>query len=574
MALYDKVTPYFKPKASRALNIAPADRYRKLWRFAIMITSIISIIPLVIMTVVNYYDDQRAYRAEMEHRISQILSNTQRTLEMIIEGRRSALTMVINEKGYDELSCGDCLNQTLINLKRSYGGFVDLGLIDSDGTQKRYSGPYNLEGKNYKEQQWFQEVSLRDVYVSDVFMGYRNFPHFVITVKSDMDGGDFFVLRATLDMDLISQQIYSIDLDARTDAFIINQLGVLQTASKFYGNVLDEPGIIVPFHSRNKIVINEQAEGGKKITQGYIYIKGTPFILMASTRLENPLRHWISRRSELIWLLFIMMVIIVIVIVSRTTYMVNRLRSSDERQAKAFHNMEYTSKMATIGRMSASVAHEINNPLAIINEKAGLLKDIVSFTDEFPNKDKSLGLLTAVEDSVERCSKVTHRLLGFSRRMDIRKELIDMEHLMKEVVGFVGKEAEHRNITINYDIEANVSAIESDRGQLQQVFLNIVNNGIAAVADGGTIDIAVSRAENGYVAVTVKDNGTGISEENLKHIFEPFYSTKGEFGTGLGLSITNDIVEKLGGYIAVDSKLRKGTSFTITLPPVSKGTLE
>ncbi len=516
--------------------------------------------------MVNYYHDQKAFDAEITHRLSQILSNTKRNLEFIIEERMSALNMIIYEHSFVGLCSDECMSNTLRNLRHAFGGFVDLGLIDSDGTQTYYSGPYDLKGKNYSEQSWFHEVNLRGVYVSDVFMGYRNFPHFVITVKKEKEEDDYFVLRATLDMDLIEQQIYSVDLDNATDAFVVNRKGVFQTASKFYGGLLEDSNIPIPTHSRNRVIIDETRIAGQRVMHGYAYIKGTPFILMGSARLGNPLSNWISRRSELIWFLSITVVAVFIIIVYRSKYMVNRLRASDERQAKAFHNIEYTSKMATIGRMAASVAHEINNPLAIINEKAGLLKDMVNFTPEFPKKEKSLGLLTAIEGSVERCSKVTHRLLGFSRRMDIRKELIDLEHLMKEVVGFIGKEADHRNITIDYHIGENIPSIESDRGQLQQVFLNIVNNGVAAVSDGGKIDIHVNSKNHNFVTITIADNGHGIPKENLKNIFEPFFSTKGEFGTGLGLSITKDIIEKLGGTIDVKSELKKGTSFTVTLP--------
>ncbi|MBC8278393.1 MAG: HAMP domain-containing histidine kinase [FCB group bacterium] len=150
--------------------------------------------------------------------------------------------------------------------------------------------------------------------------------------------------------------------------------------------------------------------------------------------------------------------------------------------------------------------------------------------------------------------------------MDIHKEMIDLENLLKEVVGFIAKEAEHRNISINYNISKDVPAIESDRGQLQQVFLNIVNNGVAAVKDGGSIDISAESLNQESVTVCIKDDGVGISRENLTNIFEPFYSTKGEFGTGLGLSITKDIVEKLRGKIEVRSELNRGAEFKISLP--------
>jgi signal transduction histidine kinase len=245
---------------------------------------------------------------------------------------------------------------------------------------------------------------------------------------------------------------------------------------------------------------------------------------------------------------------------------VKQLREADLKRAKMFHNIEYTNKMATIGRLASGVAHEINNPLAIINEKAGLLKDMASFKADFPQQEKTLQLVGSILNSVDRCSKVTHRLLGFARRMDAKKELIDVRTLLEEVAGFQTTEIAHRNITIAYDILPEFPPIESDRGQLQQVFLNIFNNAIAAVRDGGRIDICAGRHADGMLAVTIRDNGSGIPEENLKYIFEPFFSTKGEFGTGLGLSITHDIVEKLGGRIDVESEPGIGTSFTVILP--------
>ncbi|MDP8237628.1 MAG: ATP-binding protein [Candidatus Hatepunaea meridiana] len=541
-------------------------RYRRLWRFSIIITLSVSLIPLMILAIVNYHQDQKAFHAENRYTVSQILTNTKRNLESVIKERRSALTLIVSEQSFDELCSEARLTSTLRNLKKSFGGFVDLGLINSQGNQLNYVGPYNLEGKNYKDQEWFHEVCLRGVYVSDVFMGYRNFPHFVIAVKNEKEGVADFVLRATLDMQLLNQEIHSLNLDRYSDAFLINRNNVLQTPSLHYGNVLDTADIEVPPQVRNREVIEESTESGERITFGYAHINEAPVIVIATKRLQNPFRYWLSHRSSLLWFLVISVILIVIFVFYRATWMVNRLRTSDMKRAKALHNIEYTSKMATIGRMAASVAHEINNPLAIINEKAGLLKDIAGFAPDFPIKDKTLNLADSILNSVDRCKKVTHRLLGFGRRMETRKELIDLEHLMKEVVGFLGKEAEHRNIEVQYNIPKDVPTVENDRGQLQQIFLNLVNNAFAAVPDWGKIEISIEEYNDNTIAVTVKDNGSGISKDNLKHIFEPFYSTKGEFGTGLGLSITHDLVSKLGGKIAVDSKLGEGTSFSITLP--------
>jgi two-component system NtrC family sensor kinase len=167
---------------------------------------------------------------------------------------------------------------------------------------------------------------------------------------------------------------------------------------------------------------------------------------------------------------------------------------------------------------------------------------------------------------VDRCSAITHRLLGFAKRMDINTEVIDLELLLKDVISFLGKEAALSNIAIDYDFADNLPSIESDRGQLQQVFLNIITNAFYALEDKGRIDIVARQIGNQLVEITVADNGIGISKENLEHIFEPFFTTKGKYGTGLGLSITYGIVKKLDGEIKVKSKLGEGTSFTVTLP--------
>ena len=169
--------------------------------------------------------------------------------------------------------------------------------------------------------------------------------------------------------------------------------------------------------------------------------------------------------------------------------------------------------------------------------------------------------------SVERASRITHRLLGFARHVDVRWEAIDLEELIREVLGFLEREAEYRSVRMSVSRDQDLPAITSDKGQLQQVFLNIVNNALAAVKDGaGRIDITLARVGEEGVRVTITDNGEGIENANLSRIFEPFFTTKKGYGTGLGLSVTYGIVQKLGGALEVDSELGQWTTFRVTLP--------
>jgi two-component system NtrC family sensor kinase len=248
-----------------------------------------------------------------------------------------------------------------------------------------------------------------------------------------------------------------------------------------------------------------------------------------------------------------------------------QLMEAENEKETFLHMAEHNEKLASIGRLAAGVAHEINNPLAIINENAGLMSDLNKVSGDFPNKEKYTDLLLSIQSSVKRCRTITHRLLGFARQTYVSPEPIDLNALIHEVFGFLEKEAVNRNINIKFDLMQDLSTIESDRGQLQQVFLNIINNAMDAVENKGEIEINTWIKNESTVCVRVSDNGHGIPQDKLKRIFEPFFTTKGrDKGTGIGLYITYGIINKLGGKISVESKLDKGTQFTIELPLSSR----
>ncbi|MBI5196193.1 MAG: HAMP domain-containing protein [Nitrospirae bacterium] len=235
----------------------------------------------------------------------------------------------------------------------------------------------------------------------------------------------------------------------------------------------------------------------------------------------------------------------------------------NEKQAQLVE----TEKLATLGKFSAGVAHEINNPIAIINEKAGLMKDILEISEDFGNKEKFLGLISAILDSINRCKTITHRILGFARKSDIAFEAFNINSTVKEASEFMEKEMFYRSIRLEINLQENMPPVKSDRGQLQQVFLNLIKNAIDAVEEGGVITISTDLKDKDTVRIAIKDTGCGIPPENLNRIFEPFFTTKErKKGTGLGLSITYGIINNLGGNIYVDSEAGQGTAFTIELP--------
>ncbi|MEE9497429.1 MAG: HAMP domain-containing sensor histidine kinase, partial [Desulfobacterales bacterium] len=231
------------------------------------------------------------------------------------------------------------------------------------------------------------------------------------------------------------------------------------------------------------------------------------------------------------------------------------------------HQVEYANKMVSLGRLASGVAHEINNPLAIINEKAGHIRDIFTLTDTYAKDPKLVGLVDSVISTVQRCAKVTRDLLNFARHLNLSIQTIDLKEIIDEVKSVLTKEAELRSITVGITVSEDIPPFESDRGKLEQVFFNLFNSAIGAMNDGGHLEFTATRKNEDYISVAFTDNGRGIPESDLKHVFDPFfYSKAGHDGTGVGLSVTYALVQEIGGTISVHSQLGKGTCFKINIP--------
>jgi signal transduction histidine kinase len=562
-----------KPKFWDHLDVAAGPyphlfNFRRIWVQAVVLTASVALIPLFSLAIIDYQVTQKSIESEIRLRTARLASNTRRSISYFLEERKAALDFIAQDNSLEALSNPRKLQALLSNLmKVGVGGFIDLGVIDAAGEQKTYIGPYPLEGKNYRNQGWFKEVLERGSYISDVFLGFRNLPHLVIAVKHDLPGGSYYVLRATLDTERFNRLLSNLEISESGDAFLINRRGILQTPSSSQGKILSRIALPVPAFSEKTEVLELSHPPGIPLIIGYAYLSDTPFILIVSKHKEQLMKSWYRTRTELLGFLALSSLLIVLVILGVATFLVNRTYLADQRRVATLHKVEYSNKLASIGRLAAGVAHEINNPLAIINEKAGLIKDLFALKQEYTQNPRLMGLIDSILSSVERCSTITRRMLGFARHMEVGLSSIELEEVIKEVLGFLAKEAEYRSIDISIQVLDQVPRFESDRGKLQQIFLNLINNAFAALSDGGRLEITIQKKAPDAVGIRIADTGRGIPEDDLKRIFEPFFTTKAQSGgTGLGLSVTYGLVQELGGQIFVQSKVGKGTTFFITLP--------
>jgi signal transduction histidine kinase len=236
---------------------------------------------------------------------------------------------------------------------------------------------------------------------------------------------------------------------------------------------------------------------------------------------------------------------------------------------KLQEHMIVADRLSSLGELAASIAHEINNPLAVISESAGWLRSRAQ-RDEIPSDElaRSIELaLAKIEAAIDRAVRISRNFLRFARAPDAVARDTDMGELAAEVRDLTVRAAENADIVITTELaEGSDPIVHSDPYQLRQVLLNLVTNAVQAVASNGHVGITVDGTAV-EVRVEVTDDGPGIREQDLERIFEPFFTTKQEgHGTGLGLAVSRGIVEKLGGRIEVDNRPGRGCTFRLVLP--------
>ena len=243
-------------------------------------------------------------------------------------------------------------------------------------------------------------------------------------------------------------------------------------------------------------------------------------------------------------------------------------RQQQEYRDRLEKKMVDTERLAALGTMSTGIAHEINNPLAIINEAAGFMKQILDAPDmvTLPQREGLLMALGKIETSIKRASRITQQLLGHVKKQGPRFACVDMTLLVLETLALLKGEMKHKQVNIQWKTPQKEYKLISDAYQIRQVLVNLVSNAIHALHPNGTISLSIHETPV-FTVFGIEDDGVGILPEHLGKIFDPFFTTKSfDQGTGLGLFVVHKIVTGLGGEIDVESQPGKGTGFIIKLP--------
>ncbi len=551
--------------------------FRSLNRNIILIIIVVSVIPLIIVSSTIYYQFRVAYHEKVYDHLRELVNSHAQNIDHFLQEKLSDIRFLSDSYGRDKLENESILKEHLATLQKGFGrDFVDLGIINAAGKQIAYAGPFKLARADYSDAGWFRKAIQSEFFISDVFLGLRGLPHFIIAVRNGDEDGRW-ILRATIDFVRFTTLVENIRLGQTGFAFILNKKAELQTtpllkpsagmiASKsIYAEFLAKPSV-----SPGEVRVAIKSDSAQK-ENIYIaaFLKKGDWLLVYQQRMADAFADLDKTFMITTVLMFFGLVGIIIMAFTLSQTVVRRVAKADSEKQLMSKKVVETGKLASVGELAAGIAHEINNPVAIMVEEAGWMGDLMAEItfDDGENQAEFERAIKQIQAQGRRCKEITHKLLSFARKTDATIHNVNIKELLEELVALSSQRAKYSMVEIRTDFAPNLPSLWVSTSELQQVFFNLINNAIDAMdRDGGTLTISSHRSENNLV-IKVSDTGKGIPEANLDRIFDPFFTTKpvGK-GTGLGLSICYGILEKMGGKVEVESAVESGTTFTITIP--------
>ena len=527
---------------------------------------IVYVTPLVLLSFYFHFEYGVTLRKGIDNHLRSVAEHQRNTVDLFLQERVANVRSAFRSEGFMLFPKQGSMEKLLVEIRRESSTFVDLGFFGPDGKLVAYAGPHpSLLGKDYSKEDWFQSLLKQDqdFFISDVYLGFRNKPHFIVAVRRTIDD-ELWILRASVDPEKFGEFVGSSYLFQDAEAFIVNIRGQRQT---FSGMGLPDTEQSYISSRMPETQVTEVESGGKKYVRALAWLIENDWALVVRVPKAKAYAPLFHARIVLIAIMLGALFFIIMVVLRNTRNLIAKLEDADKTKKDLRLQLLNAAKLASVGEIAAGVAHEINNPLAIIYEEASMMEDI--FDPQFgQNMDPSdlRDRFEAIKEAAMRGRAITDKLLAFARRHDPNPEPSDINLLLDRVLKVKEVDFKVSNIRVIRDYSEDLPSVMVNPNQMDQVALNLLNNAKDAMDKGGKITIR-TRFRNQWVCIDFKDTGHGMTPEVLGKIFYPFFTTKGVGkGTGLGLSISYGIVESLGGRIEVKSEVGKGTTFTIYLP--------
>ncbi len=547
--------------------------YRSLARNMVLLVTVISLAPMMIVTGIILHKFSTSHHEKVYAHLGELVLKHKQNIDGFLAERIHNVSFLADNMQFDGIGHNGGLTDQLSRLQSAYGTvFVDLGVVDETGQQVAYAGPFKLEKARYAEADWFKKALENRYFTSDVFLGLRGSPHFIIAVQKTWQGKKW-IIRATIDFISFNRLVEKVRIGETGFAYILNRQGQFQTKPIF--EFTPDLDIYDRYFTELKrmgkeVEIQERLDGvGVKSLYVSALLKGGDWLLVYKQTSRDAFSDLHNAQFGAVIFIVLGGIAILTMAVWMSRKMVYRIASSDREKEIMNQQVIETGKLASVGELAAGIAHEINNPVAIMVEEAGWLQDLME-DGAFEKKEdieEFERALNQIRVQGRRCKEITHKLLSFARKSDSRIEDFEIGPLIEEVVALSAQRAKYSNVELTTDLEPKLPAISASHSELQQVFLNLINNALDAMdKTGGELEVS-AKQESGNIIINVKDNGPGIPKANLARIFDPFFTTKPVgSGTGLGLSICYGIIHRMGGEITVRSAVDRGTTFSIRIP--------
>ncbi|MBN1652803.1 MAG: GHKL domain-containing protein [Deltaproteobacteria bacterium] len=560
----DIASPYLDDRAHGAEYF---NQIRRRLRWQLLVAYIT---PLLLLSAVFHYQYTITLRQEIETHLKSVAENKRNTVSLFLQERVANVKSAFHFESLPLLFSSKQLGRVLEDMQKESATFVDLGLFSPDGKLIAYAGPFTrLLGKDYSEESWFRQLmkQKKEYYISDVYLGFRHQPHFIVAARKLIDG-EMWSLRASVDPKRFSEFVTSAILLKKGEALIANRKGELQTTT---GDPEQREVLTwVPAKGVDTKVQEVKEKNTITYLKAYAWLTETDWTVVV--RIPTEIAYAPIKRARMISIgvLTFAFALLFVFVQRRTRKIVWRLESADRAKEEMRSQLFNAAKLASVGEMATGIAHEINNPLAIIYEEAGLIKDSLDpeFGQEMSKKELEESLKNIV-DATMRGRSITSKLLAFARKHDVEVEPTEVDPIINRVISIKQREFEVSGIAVEKRLAANLPKVLVNSNQMEQVLLNLLNNSSDAMETvTGTRRISVTTGQQAEdIFIAVQDTGCGVSAEQMEKIFFPFFTTKkvGK-GTGLGLAISYGIVKAAGGRIEVSSEIGKGSTFVIFLP--------
>ncbi len=578
-------------------GLEDAQHYRLLRRNIALVIISLSLTPLLLIGGLTGYRFEALYRERMLAYLQEMVEKHNHDINTFLWERQVNIRFLARIFTADQLADESRLERILRSLQDEHRGvFVDLGLVNQNGIQVAYAGPFRLARADYSAAPWFREAMTTPSHISDVFLGLRGLPHFIVTVQREW-AGETYVLRSTIDFMAFTTLVEDLRIGETGQVYIMNRSGESQTGPRinpvlipetYDAFLADRPlqkkvrPVSVDGESRIKkvwkqstgrnrtAIIEKRSPTGKDYLGVMTSLKNGNWILFYQQEIADAFSgiRQIRRMAVVILLLGAAAVVGATLLLSRR--MVLFIEKADRDRDLMNDQVIETGKLASVGELAAGVAHEINNPVAVMVEEAGWIEDLLADPQFLREGDPEeiRQPLKMIRTQGARCKEITHKLLSFARKTAPDAEWISINEVVTEVVALSEQKARFGNVQISLFLSEGLPPVRAVVSEMQQVLMNLIHNAIDAIEKKGRGKVEVTtRAEGDRVILSVADEGLGIPRSVLPRIFDPFFTTKSPGkGTGLGLSICYGIIRKMGGEISVNSVVDVGATFHLSIP--------